>query len=92
MLGAEIKLDDKIRKDALLFGEAPSRIIVSVSKDNLPVLEKIIKKHSVTYKNIGIVVEDRLAIECSQVKVVDSPLSVLSDTWRNAIPSRLEKE
>ncbi|MCG2660907.1 MAG: phosphoribosylformylglycinamidine synthase subunit PurL, partial [Kiritimatiellae bacterium] len=45
MLGAEIKLDSlknsDIRLDEILYGEAPSRIVVSLDKNNLKVLEKI---------------------------------------------------
>ncbi len=89
MLGAEIKLDEDIRKDALLFGEAPSRIVVSVDRDNLAALEVIAKKHLVPYKVLGSVGGDKLSIQCGQTTAIELPLTALSDTWRNAIPKRL---
>ncbi len=92
MLGASIKLDENIRKDAVLFGEAPSRIAVSVGKDNLAALETIVKKHSIPYKVLGNVGGDKLTIQCRQVIAIDLPLTTLSNTWRNAIPSRLQEE
>ena len=44
-LGATVKLDDlkgnNARVDEIFFGESPSRIVISVNKDNLGTLEKI---------------------------------------------------
>ncbi len=91
MLGAVIKLGADIRKDALLFGEAPSRIVLSLGKDKLPALEKIAKKYSVPYKILGNVGGEGLTIQCGEAKVIDLSLTTLSNTWRNAIPSRLGK-
>lgn len=92
MLGATVKLSSlkkNERKDAVLFGEAPSRIVVSLNKDNLVALEKIVKKHSVPYQVLGSVGGEKLAVLHNETLVIDLPLAKLSDTWRNAIPSRL---
>ncbi|MGB3241282.1 MAG: phosphoribosylformylglycinamidine synthase subunit PurL [Candidatus Omnitrophota bacterium] len=91
MLGAAIKVDSDLRKDALLFGEAPSRIVVSVSKDDLPALENTAKKYSIPFSVLGDVGGEKLVVHCGQTTVIDLPLATLSDAWRNAIPSRLEK-
>jgi len=94
MLGAEIKLDNlkigDIRRDEILFGEAPSRIVVSISKDNLDALEKITKKHSVACQIIGNVDKDRFLVSDGVDTVIDIPLAKLSTTWREAITSRLK--
>jgi phosphoribosylformylglycinamidine synthase len=94
MLGAAIKLDDRknadIRIDELLFGEAPSRIVVSLSKDNLEALEKIAEKQAIPYQILGSVAADKFTIEYKDKTVIDLPLTKLSDAWRNAIPSRLK--
>ncbi len=93
MLGAVIKLDElknkDIRIDEILFGEAPSRIVVSLNKDKLSSLEKILKRHSVPYQILGNVTGDRLVVEYKQKTIIDIPVTTLSDTWRKAIPSRL---
>ncbi|MEE9315739.1 MAG: AIR synthase-related protein, partial [bacterium] len=95
MLGAVIKLDDlknkNIRIDEILFGEAPSRIVVSLNKDKLSALEEILKRHSVPYQILGNVTGDKLVIQYKEKTIIDLPLTALSDTWRKAIPSRLEK-
>ena len=91
MLGAAVKLDMGIREDAVLFGEAPSRIVVSVGKNNLDALENMAKKHSIPYKILGNVRGKKLTVQYGGTTVIDLPLSTLSDAWRNAIPSRSEK-
>ncbi|MEE9322997.1 MAG: phosphoribosylformylglycinamidine synthase subunit PurL [Candidatus Aenigmarchaeota archaeon] len=95
MLGAVIKLDslksNDIRLDEILFGESPSRIMVSLNKDNLSALEEIAKKHSIPYCILGEVSGEKLVIQCKEKTITDLPLTRLSDTWREAIPSRLGK-
>jgi len=94
MLGADIKLDNlktgDARRDEILFGEVPSRIIVSVSKDNLDTLEEIAKQHSVACQVIGNVDKDRFLVSDGADTVIDLPLAKLSSTWREAITSRLK--
>jgi len=93
MLGARIKLDEArnagMRTDEILFGEAPSRIVVSLSKDNLAALETIARKYAVSYQALGNVGGGNLTIEYKGKQVINLPLAKLSDAWRNAIPSRL---
>lgn len=95
MLGAVIKLDslksNGIRMDENLFGESPSRIVVSLNKDNLSALEQIAKKHSIPYYILGEVGGEKLVIQCKEKTIIDLPLTRLSDAWREAIPSRLGK-
>ncbi|MBU4211545.1 MAG: phosphoribosylformylglycinamidine synthase subunit PurL [Verrucomicrobia bacterium] len=94
MLGAEIKLDSlknsDIRLDEILYGEAPSRIVVSLDKNNLKVLEKIAAKHSVPCRVLGSVGGQRFTVQYKEKTIIDLLLAKLSDTWRNAIPSRLK--
>jgi len=95
MLGANVKLDDlakgDIRTDEILFGEAPSRIVISLNKKNLSALEKITKKYSAPCKVIGNVGGEKFTVKDGQKTVIDLSLAELNDTWRNAIPSRLKK-
>jgi len=95
MLGAVIKLDgskiNDIRLDEILFGEAPSRIVVSVNEKDLSILEKIAKRHSVPYQVLGKTGGERLIIQYKEKAIIDIPTKILNQTWRSAIPSRLEK-
>ncbi len=94
MLGATIRLDGlknkAIRLDEILYGEAPSRIVVSLKENNVVVLEKIAKKHTVPCQVLGRVGGERFTVQCGGKLIIDLPLAQLSATWRNAIPSRLK--
>jgi len=94
-VGATIELDalktgDR-RTDEILFGESPSRIIVSVSEKSLSSLEKIAKKHNVPCSVLGKTGGDKLVIRDKDKSLIELPLTKLDSTWRKAIPSRLEK-
>ena len=95
MLGAVIELDglknNDIRMDEILFGEAPSRIVVSLNKDKMDLLEKIVQKHSIAYAILGEVSGENLVVKDNRESIIDISIKELSDTWRNAIPRRLEK-
>jgi phosphoribosylformylglycinamidine (FGAM) synthase-like enzyme len=54
-LGFEIKTEGGIRKDACLFGEAQSRVVVSVASDKCRALEAELKKQGVPFSVLGAV-------------------------------------
>jgi phosphoribosylformylglycinamidine synthase II len=54
-LGFEITSDPSVRKDAFLFGEAQSRVIVSVSADRVAQLEELLKQKPVAFRKLGLV-------------------------------------
>ena len=95
MLGITIDVDalktKSTRLDEMLFGEAPSRIVVSLDKKDLKRLEKIAKKHSVPYCLLGTVESAGFAVKYRGKKVIDLELTKLSSAWRDAISSRLKK-
>ncbi len=61
--GFDIVSEKNIRKDAFLFGESQSRIIVSVSETNENKLSEILKQSKVKYQKLGIVIENELIID-----------------------------
>ena len=86
MLGAEIVLPDKIRKDALLFGETQSRITVSLEEKNLRKLEKICKKNKIPYQVIGKVdYEQRLRIEVDNQKFIGVSCEEMGERYYHSI-------
>ena len=93
MLGAEISLDalqtGGIRLDEILFGEAQSRIVVSLPQDKAPELCKLAQKHNTPCVKLGQVGGDKLIVRVSGRTIIDQPLTKLSAAWRNAIPRRL---
>ncbi|MGI6083404.1 MAG: phosphoribosylformylglycinamidine synthase subunit PurL [Limnochordia bacterium] len=60
--GASIALDLTMRADALLFGESQSRIVLSLSEEHLPRLERIAAQHEVPCTVLGRVGTDALTI------------------------------
>jgi phosphoribosylformylglycinamidine synthase len=51
------------RLDAMLFGEAPSRIVVSLAPEKLAALQQIAARHRVPVTMLGEVGGDRFAID-----------------------------
>jgi phosphoribosylformylglycinamidine synthase len=62
-LGFSIDTDPDFRKDAFLFGETQSRIIVSVSKDNALNLEDILNSQQQAYRKLGNVTKGSVSID-----------------------------
>ena len=76
--GIQIELDERFRGDAVLFGETQSRIIVSLSAENLTSLETIAHKYEVPLKILGIVSGDSLKIK----GLIDLKIEVLIKAWK----------
>lgn len=93
MLGASVDLEvlgaEEFRTDEILFGESPSRIVVTVQSKDLPSLEAIAKKYAVPFYLLGTVGGERLSVHDKNATVISLDLKTLSDLWRQAIPSKL---
>jgi len=90
MHGAELRIDaffqKGVRLDEILFGEAPSRILVTSDPKDLAGFEKIAAKHSVPCFRIGTVGGDRLIIRNGGSDVINLSVRDLNHTWRRSIP------
>jgi phosphoribosylformylglycinamidine synthase len=85
--GALINLTAQaIRKDALLFGETQSRIIISAKAKNVKKILQIAKKNKTPVSIIGEVGGARLIIN----KLINLSLNNLYKAWHNAIASHLK--
>jgi phosphoribosylformylglycinamidine synthase II len=60
--GAEVMLEDDLRADALLFGEAASRIVIAVSPERLGEVASHLTDASVPYHRLGVVGKEALTI------------------------------
>ena len=81
--GAEIELDvQNIRKDALLFGESSSRIIISISESEQKDLEKQLKRSDLPYQYLGQVQGENLKINGT----IDLEVNKLKNRWERTIP------
>lgn len=87
-LGAQIDLNQKIRPDALLFGESQSRIIISLNEKNVPTIEKTANKHKVPFAVIGKVEGENLKIG----QMLNLSIRKLADAYDTAIERIMGKK
>jgi len=80
-IGAAITTGEDIRPDALLFGEAQSRVIVSCEPGRLANLGRRFERAQIPLRKIGTVGGDRLTIDT----LVTMPLADMNDAWYNAM-------
>ncbi len=73
------------RLDKALFGESPSRIVVSVAAASVPKLTAIAGKRGVPIRKLGIVGGERLVVK----GLLDLPLTLLEEAWRGGLEKRL---
>jgi phosphoribosylformylglycinamidine synthase II len=71
-LGFRIDTDEDFRKDAFLFGEAQSRVIVSVHPDQLDAFVEMIAETEVDFTNLGEVRGNEVVIDEKSYGTVDS--------------------
>ena len=71
-LGFEISSDASVRKDAFLFGEAQSRVIISTSAAEAEAVERELKKQTVAFKKLGTVKGNSVVIDGTNYGSVSS--------------------
>ncbi len=86
-LGAKIKLDRRMRLDALLFGETQSRIIITLKEEELASAEEVAKAHQIPFALIGKVEGHDLRIDGA----VDLSVHTLLDAYDKAIERIMER-
>jgi phosphoribosylformylglycinamidine synthase len=62
-LGFSINSADNIRKDAFLFGESPSRVVVSINNSNKQAFEDLLSKSKTSFHLLGTVTEGDLLVD-----------------------------
>ena len=93
-LGASLRLapgEAGRRLDALLFGEAPTRVIVSTSPENRARLEALLLSADAPFHVLGKVGGNRLTIAVGDTAAVDLDVGDLRSAWRLALPAMLAK-
>jgi len=84
--GCEIDLDDDIRKDALLFGEAQSRILATAAPENVGALLSLARRQGIPARRVGTVGGDLLRIRHKGQDILTVPLRTARAAWKEAIP------
>ncbi|HEY0273587.1 MAG TPA: AIR synthase-related protein, partial [Chitinophaga sp.] len=89
-LGFSVQTNDHFRKDAYLFGESQSRVVVSIRPEDQEKFEALLHSlvdasdHSVRYEKIGRVAGNHIEIDGEDWGAVA--------TWKHAYDTALEKE
>ncbi len=89
-VGCSVSLEDAVRPDTLLFGEAQSRILLTCRKKDLQALERLAKERGVPVKAIGRTGGPVIAVEHRGRKLVRVTVDEAFRRWKNAIPERFE--
>ncbi|MFL6254991.1 MAG: phosphoribosylformylglycinamidine synthase subunit PurL [Pyrinomonadaceae bacterium] len=91
-LGASVTLDGDLPVAAQLFGETPSRVLVSFEESQRTRLERIAAQAGSPLKVIGRVGGTRLRINTGGAEQVSQDASELEALWRGSLGSRLQAE
>jgi phosphoribosylformylglycinamidine synthase subunit PurL len=90
-LGAAVTLPAEGRVDELLFGEAPSRIVVTVAPGDVERLMRIAEEWTVPAHILGRVGGDRLEVRVGAVPRLSVPNDTLADAFENGLARALEE-
>ena len=88
MIGAEVTIPLKSRKDFSYFSESQSRIIVSISKDKKDEFEKVLQSDKQQFIRLGIVGGSSLKINDD----INVSLDEITDLYYNTIPRIMSGE
>jgi phosphoribosylformylglycinamidine synthase len=90
-LGAAVALPEGGRVDELLFGEAPSRIVVTATPGDVERLTRIVREWAVPVQILGHVGGDRLQVRVGAAARVSLSVEVLADAFENGLARALEQ-
>ena len=85
-LGASILLSGDLRTESFLFSESQSRILVSVSTEDVEKVKNIAQEIGINCREIGEVTSDRLQISYQDKPIIDLPIEQMTKAWKDAIP------
>ena len=93
--GAKVELEKRdLREDVLLFGESQSRIIISIAKENLHLLEKLAEEFDIPIKVIGWVVEEDFTIDISDkngsINLINVKVEGIGQIWRKQLDTIMD--
>jgi phosphoribosylformylglycinamidine synthase len=95
-IGAMVRLArGRLRKDAVLFGESPSRVVVSAKPVHRQAILDHARRFGVPVEVIGTVTGDRLVVvmdhEGTRELVIDQPVEALHDRWSFSLDRALNQ-
>jgi phosphoribosylformylglycinamidine synthase len=95
-IGAKItlpeSLKDSISEIALLFGETPSRIIISFPETSREAISEIARREKCPLMILGEVGGTQLNLKIGTTAAISANLNELEETWRASLARKLEAE
>jgi phosphoribosylformylglycinamidine synthase len=88
-IGAQIELDNDLRAEFLLFGEAPSRILVTSATPSR--IQLIATEFGVPAPVIGGTIEAKLQIRNRQTPLMDCDIRTLRERWANSLEGEIRR-
>jgi phosphoribosylformylglycinamidine synthase len=89
LIGCRIMLSEEARTDLVLFGEGPSRVVVSVDDARAREFEALMAESAIPWRWIGATGGDRVRIRRGGTTVVDADLRGLEHAWRRGFERHL---
>lgn len=90
-VGVEISVsDENLSAASLLFGETPSRIVISFAAEKLSEIQAIIEESDCPFEVIGKVSGADLKVKINKTEVVSAVVSELEKVWKHSLGSQLE--
>jgi phosphoribosylformylglycinamidine synthase len=86
-IGATVKLSESLRPDLLLFGEAPSRIVISFDPAKEAEVRAIVAQHGAPFAILGATGGRNLSIYGPKGQLLEVPVADLSAAWRGGFRS-----
>ncbi|WP_420264268.1 phosphoribosylformylglycinamidine synthase subunit PurL [Candidatus Magnetominusculus dajiuhuensis] len=92
LIGAEIDLgQSSMRKDALLFGESATRVVISVATGNVAEVEAAVRAVGLSIAQIGRTGGDILRVKCNGETLIDMPVSDLKSIYDTSLERGLNQ-
>jgi len=86
-LGCSVALEDSIRPDTLLFGEAQSRILVTCRRKDLDRLRELARETGVPARSIGETGGTEIAVGHRGRELLRLPVEKAFRAWKDALPN-----
>jgi phosphoribosylformylglycinamidine synthase subunit PurL len=90
--GAEINLsnNENLSAESILFGETPSRIIITFKPENAEKVTELLKSNNCPFEIIGKVAGKSLEIRIKDSAIVSSKITELETSWKISLENQLE--
>ena len=85
-IGCVLEFEDDLRRDALLYGESQSRIVLTVREGDIEKLLSLAHQRNVKAAVIGRTLGDTLVIRHHGEAIINLPVAELEKTWKEALP------